>query len=187
MLDAPCQRITYIMTKARPPRLTRDDWLAAGHAALAISGAPALAAEPLARKLNTTKGSFYWHFRDLPAFHDALIAGWEGSALTALTQVDGDTATARLRALADCIAAPDATETAMRGWALSHAGAAAALGRVDAARLDLLTAHLRVIGVTNPAMARCLHAAASGLKALGNEDAAADDIGSLVDLILALR
>ena len=40
----------------------------AGFRALARSGARALRAEALARDLDTTKGSFYWHFKDLPDY-----------------------------------------------------------------------------------------------------------------------
>ncbi|MEH6751885.1 MAG: TetR family transcriptional regulator, partial [Paracoccaceae bacterium] len=36
----------------------------AGLAALAEAGPVALKAEPMARRLGTTKGSFYWHFAD---------------------------------------------------------------------------------------------------------------------------
>ncbi|QYX58259.1 TetR/AcrR family transcriptional regulator [Roseovarius sp. SCSIO 43702] len=174
------------MTDAPRRSLTRADWLAAGRAALAASGPSALAAEPLARALGTTKGSFYWHFRDLPAFQDALISHWEAGALTALTEPSGDTAPERLRALAAIIATPDATETAMRSWALGRPAAAEALARVDGARLDLLHAHLRAIGIGNRGLARILRGAATGIAALGDESDG-DDIVSLVDLILALR
>jgi len=46
----------------RGTRLGKADWLDAGLAALAAEGPAALRAEALARQLNTTKGSFYWHF-----------------------------------------------------------------------------------------------------------------------------
>ena len=36
-------------------------------AALAETGPEALKAEPLAARLGVSKGSFYWHFRDVPA------------------------------------------------------------------------------------------------------------------------
>ena len=57
-------------------KLTRDDWLAAGFLALSRDGPTALRAEALARKLKTTKGSFYWHFADLPAFKQAMLTLW---------------------------------------------------------------------------------------------------------------
>ena len=41
-------------------RLTRDDWSEAALRALAAGGLAAVAVEPLATSLGTTKGSFYW-------------------------------------------------------------------------------------------------------------------------------
>jgi len=57
---------------ARSTRLTRDIWIDAGLKALVSDGPAALAAEPMARRMKTTKGSFYWHFKDVPAH--ALLA-----------------------------------------------------------------------------------------------------------------
>ncbi|MFN3661424.1 TetR family transcriptional regulator [Yoonia sp.] len=45
-----------------------EDWLMAGFRALASHGPSALRAAALARDLGTTKGSFYWHFKDLPDY-----------------------------------------------------------------------------------------------------------------------
>lgn len=64
------------MSASTRRRLSRDDWLAAGLEAPASQGAPPPGAEPLARQLGTTKGSFYWHFRDVPDYHAALLAAW---------------------------------------------------------------------------------------------------------------
>ena len=69
------------MTQAR---LSKQDWISAGFSALQANGPSALKAEPLARALNTTKGSFYWHFRDVPAFHKHMLTHWEDEALTGL-------------------------------------------------------------------------------------------------------
>ena len=57
-------------------RLTRPDWLLAGFQALAEAGPVALKAEPMARRLGTTKGSFYWHFADVPDFHRQMLSLW---------------------------------------------------------------------------------------------------------------
>jgi AcrR family transcriptional regulator len=59
-----------------PRRLTADDWIEAGFAALADSGPNALRIGPLCERLNVTKGSFYWHFADMPAYCSALIGAW---------------------------------------------------------------------------------------------------------------
>src|SRR5262249_9553048 len=71
-----CQYMTVwcgIMTR----RLTAQDWIDFGLTALAREGSDALKADVLARKLGVSRGSFYWHFADLDAFHARVIARWK--------------------------------------------------------------------------------------------------------------
>lgn len=182
------------MTSRGGKRLTRSDWLSAGARVLAAHGAEALKAEPMARHLNTTKGSFYWHFRDVPDFHAQLLSDWEGSAQAELAAVlDREPgAVARLRALAQSIAAPEegrTTEAAIRSWATGHAGARAAIARIDEARLTTIQRLLAETGIGNPEMARIIYAAGVGMDLLGQTGAGdnRNSMGSLVDLVLALR
>jgi len=176
------------MSTARRPRLTRDDWLAAGLAALCEAGPGALGAEPLARRLGTTKGSFYWHFADVPAYSEALLARWQAAAEAALETDESEPTAARLRACAIAIAAPDpGPEPAIRGWAATDDRAARAVAETDARRREHLGALLAACGISNPDMARILLGAAVGMQALPGSEANRDAIGSLVDLILALR
>lgn len=185
------------MTRKPSSRLGTADWLDAGLAALAETGPEALKAEPLAARLGVSKGSFYWHFRDVPAFHDAVLATWETDAVSRLTSAvsAAPTPAAGLRALSQALASPDsggslpAAEPAIRGWARAHAPARAAVERVDDARLTLLRDLLGETGIGNPEMARILYAAAIGMGALGATGPADRQgaMGSLVDLVLALR
>ena len=165
-----------------------ESWLLAGFAALQKAGPDALRAEPLARAVGTTKGSFYWHFADVPAFHAALIAHWERETQARLgTEVAADgPAEQRLRTLARTVL-DDKTETALRHWAVSHAGVAAALSRVDADRHTYIGLLLRELGLANPKFARALQAALTGLPQIAStksERLAAFD--TLVDTVLAL-
>ena len=57
-------------------RLSADDWAEAALDLIAEQGVAAVAVEPLARRLGVTKGSFYWHFADLPTYRSALIEAW---------------------------------------------------------------------------------------------------------------
>ena len=57
--------------------LSRADWTEAGLDALAREGLAAVAVEPLARRLGTTKGSFYWHFADRADLIAATLELWE--------------------------------------------------------------------------------------------------------------
>lgn len=184
------------MTGAARARLTRDDWIRAGLDALHASGPGAIGAEPLARRLGTTKGSFYWHFRDVPDFHAALLAHWRTEVEIALFAAGGATDSARLRATAQAIAATGSDdsralpcEPMIRAWAHGHEAVAEMLHEVDALRLARLRDLLAACGIGNPEMAHILCAAATGMQALqdADSDQTANAIGSLVDLILALR
>lgn len=172
-------------------RLKTTDWLTAGLDALSELGPTALKAEPLAVRLGVSKGSFYWHFRDVPAFHGALLADWRDDSIARIPDLMGNGATdvTRLRNLAQAFAAPDATEPALRAWANSNETARAAVDDVDDARLTQLQTLLSDIGIDNPEMARILYASAIGMTSLGNASPAdhISAIGSLVDLVLALR
>src|SRR5215469_10859491 len=63
-------------------RLTRDDWITAALAAIADGGLAAVAVEPLAARLGTTKGSFYWHFENRDALLQAALLQWEKETTT---------------------------------------------------------------------------------------------------------
>lgn len=173
------------MNSPTKPRLTRDVWITTGLQALCDQGPGALKAEVLARRLHTTKGSFYWHFRDVPDYHAALLAQWQSTS--EITRVDG-TAVMQLRALAGQLAERGSAEPAIRAWAKGNAQAAISVSQVDAARLAQFEALLRDTGIANPEMARILYAAALGMRELDADDTAGPEaMGTLVDLVLALR
>jgi AcrR family transcriptional regulator len=67
-------------------RLSRRDWIEAALQALADGGAPAVAVERLAARLKTTKGSFYWHFKDREELITEALAAWERSATDAMIE-----------------------------------------------------------------------------------------------------
>lgn len=167
------------MTAEPRPRLTAEDWLMAGFRALASAGPSALRAEALARDLGATKGSFYWHFKDLPDYLAKLIALWEQRAFTdILNSLDPDLpARGRLEQL--CLLAAGcrdpsyggiALEPALRAWALSAPEVGQALRRMDARRLDYLAGLCQQAGITDPAAPRALYALAVGIEALGDVD-----------------
>lgn len=134
-------------------RLTPDDWIAEGFRGLSETGPAALKAEALARRLETTKGSFYWHFKDVAAFHAAMLATWQDKAVTGIIAALDPLPTAqeklrRLAAIAND-SAPDRfggmlVEPAIRAWSLHDRQVAAGVAQVDADRIayvaDLLAA-----------------------------------------------
>lgn len=176
---------------SRKSRLSPDDWIRAGLDALSTFGPEALKAEPLARTLETTKGSFYWHFPDVPAYRKALLDFWSTEAITALpSPEDRKAAVAQLHALVrDGFSTNAATESAMRSWALSDETARTTLADIDARRLAHLKEVLRQVGVTNPDIARMLYAAQVGMSQLDDAGSARNGaaLDTLVDLVLALR
>lgn len=182
----------------KAPRLTRNDWLMAGLAALAEAGPAALKAEPMARRLGTTKGSFYWHFADVPDFHRQMVDLWADGAVDHLAEAlaDQPTAVAKLRRLGQIVAGRVhpvlgdlAVEPAVRAWARGDADVAAALEAVDRARIAFIQNLLTEVEITNPEMARIIYAAHVGMQDLTTRDGIdnAGPMGSLVDLVLALR
>ena len=58
--------------------------MSAALAALAEGGMATVAVEPLAARLGTTKGSFYWHFPNRDALLAAALAAWEETTTTAV-------------------------------------------------------------------------------------------------------
>src|SRR6267142_3644472 len=61
-------------------QLSAKDWLDQGLKTLAHSGFAALKAEPLAKAMGVSRGSFYWHFADIGAFHAAILKHWRDVA-----------------------------------------------------------------------------------------------------------
>jgi len=82
-------------------RLSASDWTAAALDALAEGGLAAVAVEPLAARLGTTKGSFYWHFTNRDALLTAALERWERTDTEdVITHIEGEPdGPARLRAL----------------------------------------------------------------------------------------
>ncbi|MES2949669.1 MAG: TetR/AcrR family transcriptional regulator [Pseudomonadota bacterium] len=132
---------------------SRQSWLDAGLQALADSGPQGLRIMPIAAQLGVTKGSFYWHFKDLQEYELALLQEWEHNqtqhAIASVEKTGGD-AHARLRNLftgASGIASVDfALSRAMRTWSLTHESARLAQAAVDQKRLLYLARLLRDVG-----------------------------------------
>jgi len=68
-------------------RGSREVWLDAARTALLESGVDAVKVQPLANRLNLSRTSFYWFFKDRAAILDALLDQWDVSNTAAL--IDG--------------------------------------------------------------------------------------------------
>lgn len=178
---------------AAQPRLGPEDWLLAGLAALETEGPEALKAESLARALGATKGSFYWHFKDIGAFKSELSEFWRRRAEIALQEAAETVATPgeRLRDLPQTIGSgvdEARTEAAFRAWARFSLTAAEALSSIDEARIIHIRSVLDALGLTNPEFARIVYGAHLGMLTLPGGDGANESARStLAAALLALQ
>lgn len=169
------------MTKDRSPksRLGPEDWILAGFRALVTGGHAALRAEALARDIGATKGSFYWHFKDLRDFHQKMLEAWQALSTTMITEaVVSFTGTPkdRLLLLMDMVSVVPgdrfggvAIEPAIRAWALADPVVQDAVMRVDRQRLADVTRLLQDAGVAEVVAeeaARSLYAMVIGFENL---------------------
>ncbi len=130
-------------------QLSAKDWLDQGLKTLAKSGFTALKAEPLAKAMGVSRGSFYWHFADIRAFHAALLKHWREIAaervIANLETAAGPTEAVALL-LRQTFGTRLALENAVRSWATHDPLARAAVQATDARRLGYVENLLRASG-----------------------------------------
>jgi AcrR family transcriptional regulator len=128
-------------------RLGRVDWVEAALQALAEEGISNVRVEVLAKRLNVTKGSFYWHFVDRNDLLSEMLDAWRVNLTTSIAdRVKRKTSDPKARltyllklSLSDRDDVPGGRiEQALREWAKSSDQARLALSRVDRERLDIL-------------------------------------------------
>jgi AcrR family transcriptional regulator len=120
-------------------RLGPAEWVNAGLKALAKSGFSALKADTLAKKLGVSRGSFYWHFADVSAYHEAILQRWREVALeNIIEELDRSTDDRLETLLRRAFAGGTGMERAVRAWATADARAAAAVQAVDVERIRYL-------------------------------------------------
>ncbi len=68
-------------------KLAREDWIVAAREAFVTSGIDSVKIDTLAKKLKVTRGSFYWHFKDLDDLQSALLDDWQKHNLTEMDQI----------------------------------------------------------------------------------------------------
>lgn len=115
-----------------------EDWVKAATRALARHGIDAVRIERLAADMTVTKGSFYWHFKDLAALRTAVLASWEKRATSAVidrVEASGGSGGDKLLRLAELVfSAEGALERQVRAWAAQDKAAAMVQHRVDMRR-----------------------------------------------------
>lgn len=167
--------------------LTATAWIEAAFRALTIGGPQAIRAEAIARDLKVSKGSFYWHFSDVPSLKAQMLDLWKEEATEAIIAVlEGQEMAApnKLRLLVE-VATSDAdvkyggvlAEAAIRDWARYDEMASEAVKIVDAKRMSYLNDMFALCGgkpLSNQLNSSILYSALIGMQALSH--------GGLVDL-----
>jgi len=137
-------------------QLSAKDWLDQGLKTLAHSGFTALKAEPLAKAMGVSRGSFYWHFTDVEAFHAAILKHWREVAaeqVIANLEAASDNGNPLPLLLRQAFGGKLALEKAVRTWAAFDPAARAAVQAIDRRRLSYVESQFRASGFA-PGVAR---------------------------------
>lgn len=131
-------------------RRTRRSWLDAGLQALATEGPDGLRIMLIAEKLGVTKGSFYWHFKNLEEYQLAVLEHWEHSHTEQIIQYvehAGGEAHAKLYNLLTVTVSSDfSLSRAIRSWSLANRTVQEVQARVDQKRIEYATKLLHATG-----------------------------------------
>ena len=124
-----------------------DLWLEVAHDTLVESGVDAVRIQPLAKRLNIARTSFYWHFKDRDTLLAALADRWAVRTTAGLVAACAAYAESKAEAMLnviscflDAAAFDSRLEFALRSWALQDATSLARLNTEDSARIDALIA-----------------------------------------------
>src|SRR5882762_8901036 len=132
-------------------QLSARDWLDLGLKTLAKSGFTALKAGPLANAMGVSRGSFYWHFADIGAFHAAILKHWREIAaeqiianVEAASKHEDPLALLLRRVFGEKLT----LESAVRTWATVDPAARAAVQAIDQRRLGYVEGLLKQSGLS---------------------------------------
>ena len=131
-------------------QLSAKDWLSHGMKTLANEGFAALRVVPLAKAMGVSRGSFYWHFADIDAFHLEILKLWRDIAaeriiadIEAVSEKDNALELLLRRVLGE----RRGLENAVRRWAVVDPAAKDAVQAIDKRRVSYVEGLLRTSGV----------------------------------------
>ncbi|OBZ95750.1 TetR family transcriptional regulator [Pararhizobium polonicum] len=139
-------------------RGSHEGWLEAAYDALLESGVDSVKILPLAKKLNLSRTSFYWFFKDREELLNALIARWRdkntGNLVKQADAYAESLAEAMLNVF-DCWVNRDLFDSlfefAVRSWALQSPEILEEVQRADQIRLEALSRMFMRFGYEEPA------------------------------------
>lgn len=180
-------------------RLTKAEWIDCGLKTLSEEGASALKVGALAEKLSVSRGSFYWHFKDIAAYRAGLLNYWldqsTDQVIETLESHAGEPDRLKLL-MRRAFNRQSRLERAIRAWALQDDDVAVAVASVDAKRMTYIAGLLRKAGVS-PAKATSRaafvywaylgQAAVMDRPRVSFTNAAVDDISELIESRTGVR
>lgn len=123
-----------------------DVWLGAAYESLLDAGIDAVKIQPLAKKLNLSRTSFYWFFKDREELLDRLVSRWREKNtgnLVRQSEAYAETIAEAMLNVFDCWLDgglfDSQFEFAVRSWALQSPEVLAEVQSADQQRLDALT------------------------------------------------
>jgi AcrR family transcriptional regulator len=123
-------------------RLGPEHWVKAAYAVFAEGGVDAVKVDLLARALDVTRGSFYWHFKNRDALLAQIVDRWlvlETLRVVDMAEAAGGTAADRLWVVVESVRTDDGRfELAVRHWARSSDYAAEIVRMADEKRIAYL-------------------------------------------------
>jgi AcrR family transcriptional regulator len=139
-------------------RATREDWLKAALAALHEQGPEGLNIQALSRRLNISKTSFYWHFKDKAELVNSLIDFWSHEFTEIITKnvkLQNCPPRQRLARAMEIIDEFDLGnyDLSFRIWALTEPRAAKAVRDANRLRLGFATNAFAELGFSGDSLA----------------------------------
>lgn len=141
---------THVYGATMHDQLTKAEWIGHGLRTLALGGPGALKIGKLAAKLKVSRGSFYWHFRDLADFETQLLKSWQATStdqvIESLDAREGDP-TRMVWLIQHAFRGRRLLDRAMRSWAAEDGKVARMVASVDARRIARIASLLIDVGV----------------------------------------
>lgn len=127
-------------------RGSHEGWLEAAYEALLLSGVDLVKILPLAKRLNLSRTSFYWFFKDREELLAALVTRWREKNtgnLVRQSEADAQSLPEAMLNVFDCWLDKDVFdaqfEFAIRSWGLQSADILAEVHEADRTRMEALT------------------------------------------------
>lgn len=142
---------THVYGAAMNDRLTKSDWIDHGLRTLAKDGPNGLKVGPMSTMLKVSRGSFYWHFKDIGDFRSQVLQSWqERMTDEIIREVARKAEPDRLKhLLGRAFVEQPRLDRAIRSWATDDADVAAMVASVDARRVDYIAKLLVASGVSS--------------------------------------